>query len=123
MAMTAEKALQNNQSILQNFGLVEELDEQAAEIISGGQTERFTIRNKTRYDITYILDGKRSTLHPGDAVKWRTGRGGIIRFDSDALRPGEQKKEYDLSNGGIYEFQDDRTTPYQYDLDLYWVRR
>jgi len=36
MTITVKKALQNNQSILQNFGLVEEIDEQAAEIISGG---------------------------------------------------------------------------------------
>ncbi|WP_168634031.1 hypothetical protein [Dolichospermum sp. UHCC 0684] len=36
MAMTAEKALQNNQSILENFAFGEELDTQSAEIISGG---------------------------------------------------------------------------------------
>ena len=36
MAITVEKSLLNNQSILQNFGLVEAIDAQAAEIISGG---------------------------------------------------------------------------------------
>ncbi|MGJ5631396.1 hypothetical protein [Nostoc sp. CALU 1950] len=36
MAMTVETAQLNNQSILQNFALVEELDAQFAEIISGG---------------------------------------------------------------------------------------
>ncbi|MBN3959403.1 hypothetical protein [Nostoc sp. NMS8] len=36
MVITVEKSLLNNQSILQDFGLVEELDAQSAEIISGG---------------------------------------------------------------------------------------
>jgi hypothetical protein len=36
MAIKVEKALQNNQSILENFVLVEKLDAQSAEIISGG---------------------------------------------------------------------------------------
>lgn len=36
MAITVEKSLLNNQSILQDFGLVEELDAQSAEIIAGG---------------------------------------------------------------------------------------
>jgi len=120
--MTVEKALVNNQSILQNFGLVEEIDEQAAEIISGGY-ERFSIKNATRYNITYIVDGKRITVQPGQGHQWTTNRGGRIRFDRDAGRPGEQKKEYDLSDGGRYEFKDDRQTAYQYDIDLYKVCR
>jgi len=36
MTITVEKAQLNNQSTLENFGLVEELDAQSAEIISGG---------------------------------------------------------------------------------------
>ncbi|MEH2116534.1 hypothetical protein [Nostoc sp.] len=36
MVITVEKSLLNNQSILQDFGLVEEADAQSAEIISGG---------------------------------------------------------------------------------------
>jgi len=36
MTITIEKALLNNQSILQNFAFGEEIDEQSAEIISGG---------------------------------------------------------------------------------------
>ncbi|MDB9436384.1 hypothetical protein PN450_06095 [Dolichospermum lemmermannii CS-548] len=35
-AITVEKALLNNQSILENLVLVEKLDAQSAEIISGG---------------------------------------------------------------------------------------
>ncbi|MEH2271081.1 MAG: hypothetical protein V7K68_22135 [Nostoc sp.] len=38
MAITSEKTLLNNQSILEKITLVEEIDEQAAEIISGGQS-------------------------------------------------------------------------------------
>jgi hypothetical protein len=40
MAITIEKTLLNNQSILHNIASVEELDEQAAEIISGGQSNK-----------------------------------------------------------------------------------
>ena len=40
MAITIEKTLLNNQSILQNIALVQEIDEQAAEIISGGQSNK-----------------------------------------------------------------------------------
>ncbi|MEH1782449.1 MAG: hypothetical protein V7K67_22405 [Nostoc sp.] len=40
MVFTVETAQLNNQSILQNFGLVEELDAQSAEIISGGRNRR-----------------------------------------------------------------------------------
>ena len=56
MTITLEKALLNNQSILENFALGEEIDAQAAEIISGGY-EVFTINNNTGYDITQVLDG------------------------------------------------------------------
>lgn len=38
MAITIEQTLLNNQSILEKITLVEEIDEQAAEIISGGQS-------------------------------------------------------------------------------------
>lgn len=58
MTITVEKSRLNNQSILQNFALVEELDEQAAEIISGG--DKVTIENKTGCDILFRLDGKQT---------------------------------------------------------------
>ncbi|MBC1218620.1 hypothetical protein GNF10_25195 [Nostoc sp. UCD121] len=38
MAITIKPTLLNNQSILENIALVEEIHEQAAEIISGGQS-------------------------------------------------------------------------------------
>ena len=123
MAITAEKALQNNQSILQNFGLGEELDEQSAEIISGGVRERFTIMNSTNDWIYYTLDGKRARLKPHGDTTWTTGKGGRIRFDYDTAKPGIQPKSYNLSNGKIYEFKPNRRTPYRYDIDLYRVGR
>jgi hypothetical protein len=46
MAITIENTLSNNQSILQNIALVEELDEQAAEIISGGKSLNGSLPNK-----------------------------------------------------------------------------
>ncbi|MBS3025991.1 MAG: hypothetical protein HCA25_02550 [Dolichospermum sp. DET50] len=100
MAITEKKSLQNNQSILQNLALVEELDEQAAEIISGGI--RCTIRNKTRYDIAYrLVGGKQSLLRPGEIVQLMTrGQREKIEFDS---------KEYNLFDKGIYEFREKKT--------------
>ena len=56
MTITVEKALLNNQSILENFAFGEELDAQAAEIISGG-AEGFIIRNATGSQLTYTVDG------------------------------------------------------------------
>ncbi|QFS49094.1 hypothetical protein [Nostoc sphaeroides] len=41
MAITIATTLLSNQSILENIALVEEIDEQAAEIISGGQSVNF----------------------------------------------------------------------------------
>jgi hypothetical protein len=123
MTMTVKTTQLNNQSILQNFGLVEQIDEQAAEIISGGNTERFTIRNKTKYDIICLVDGKQLPLKPGQETGWQTNQGGIIIFDRDAGRPGIQEGKNDLSDRGIYEFRDDQSTDYPFDIELVQVRR
>ena len=61
MAMTVETAQLNNQRILQSFGLGEEIDAQAAEIISGGYV---TIKNTTNQPITYSMNGV-DTGNPG----------------------------------------------------------
>ena len=118
MTITEKKSLQNNQSILQNLALVEELDEQAAEIISGGM--RFTIRNKTRYDITYILDGDRSIMHPGETTSWDIpgDKVKVITFNPDPGRPRMQKS-YRLSDWRTYEFKPNPKTPNPNDIDLY----
>jgi hypothetical protein len=122
MTVTVEKALLNNQSILQNFGLVQEIDEQAAEIISGGY-EVFTIRNKTRYTITHNLDGNLYTIRPNEAWIY-TAPKGIIRFDTDGRNQFKEFRTMDLRDGQIYEFQDNNYTPGNpYDLDLYRVFR
>ncbi|MEH2228170.1 MAG: hypothetical protein V7K71_00790 [Nostoc sp.] len=45
------------QAVLESFGLIEEIDEQAAETISGGY-KVFEVKNKTVYNIPYTVDGK-----------------------------------------------------------------
>ncbi|MBD2385192.1 hypothetical protein [Cylindrospermum sp. FACHB-282] len=121
MAITAKKALLNNQSILQNFALVEEIDEQAAEIISGGY-EVFTIRNKTQYNITHVLDGKEFLMKPNEEWIYTAYQGGTIKFDVDGRDDYNQSKSYNLSDGKIYEFQDNKyTAGNPYDIELYSV--
>ena len=121
MTITIEKALLNNQSILQNFALGEELDAQAAEIISGGY-ENFTIRNTTGRNISYSLDGSDGIMQPGQETYFGSYNGGIIDFDmyagSDYL---QINKSYNLSDGQIYEFQYNYDTSNAYDIDLYQV--
>jgi hypothetical protein len=104
MTMTVETALVNNQSILQNFGLVEEIDEQAAEIISGG-AERFSIRNRTNQDIYYTIDGVVGVIKPGQSQRFRTEMGGQIRFDKDIRENRVRTRGYNLSDGKTYEFR------------------
>ncbi|WP_041458493.1 hypothetical protein [Anabaena sp. 90] len=121
MAITVEKSLQNNQSILQNFALGEEIDAQAAEIISGGY-ENFTIRNTTGSNISYSLDGYDGIMQPGEEINFDSYDGGIIDFDMYAGSAYLQmNKSYNLSDGQIYEFQDNYDTSNAYDIDLYPV--
>ncbi len=108
MTVTVEKALLNNQSILQNFALGEEIDAQAAEIISGGY-ETFTIKNGTNKGISYTVDGVRSVIKPGEEQKIGTNLGGKIRFDSDPSKEVLSLKGYDLSDAGKYEFLPDNS--------------
>ena len=101
-----------------SFGLVEEIDEQAAEIISVGY-EVVTIRNKTNYNITYILDGTAFLIKPGEEWTYTAYNGGIIEFDADSRDDYDLSKSYDLDDGQIYEFQDNTyTTGNPYNLDL-----
>lgn len=111
----------NNQNILQNLALVEELDEQAAETISGGY-EVFTVKNKTQYNITYVLDGKQFLHKPNESWTWTAYSGGTIKFDEDSRSGYQQDKSYNLANGRTYEFQNNNTTPGNpYDIELYKV--
>jgi hypothetical protein len=121
MAITAEKALLNNQSILQNFALVEEINEQSAEIISGGY-EVFTIRNTTGSMVICNLDGSDITMQPGEEFTYSTYSRGIIEFDADSRDDNVPYKSCDLEDGQIYEFRDNTSTPNNpYDIDLYRV--
>ncbi len=111
-----------NQSCLKSFGLIEELDEQAAETISGGY-EVFEVKNKTGYNIPYTVDGKTTgDPSPGSDRIWTAYSGGIIEFDADGRTGYQLYKKYDLVEGGVYEFQDNiKTDGNPYDIDLYRV--
>ena len=110
-----------NQSLWSEFDAVEELSEQAAETISGGQ-EVFTIYNKTGYNITHVLDGKAFGIKPKEGWVYTTYRGGIIKFDADSRSGYIQNKTYNLSEGRVYEYQDNKSTRGNpYDIELYTV--
>jgi hypothetical protein len=51
MAITIEQTLLNNQSILERITLVEEIDEQGAEIISGGQSGNLLNKNNEQVPV------------------------------------------------------------------------
>ncbi|MEH2247454.1 hypothetical protein [Nostoc sp.] len=115
--------MSNNQNILEGLGLIEELDEQAGETITGGAQEVFTVTNKTKYDITYFVDGTSSKVQkPGQGLVWTTYKGGIIKFDTDGRKDYVVNKSYNLADGKKYEFQDDKSTAGNpYDINLYSV--
>ncbi|MCW5313753.1 hypothetical protein GTQ43_08025 [Nostoc sp. KVJ3] len=115
MTMTVEKALLNNQSILQNFGLVEEIDEQAAEIISGGY---ITIKNTTNQPITYSIDGVSTVIKSGATQKIVTQLDGELRFDRDIRDEKVRVRDYDLEDGKTYEFRPD-TAKKDFWIDIY----
>ncbi len=50
MAMIMAKTLLNNQSILEKITLVEEIGEQAAEVISGGQSVQLLNKGISAFD-------------------------------------------------------------------------
>jgi hypothetical protein len=110
-----------NQNLWSEFGAVEELSEQAAETISGGY-EVFTIYNKTGYNITHVLDGKAFRLKPNEYDRYTAFSGGIIKFDTDGRSGYKQNKTYNLGDGHVYEYQDNKSTRGNpYDIELYTV--
>ena len=111
-----------NQSYLEYFGLIEELDEQATETISGGYGV-FEIKNKTGYDIPYSIDGTvTGNLAPESDRIYTTysGDGLTIEFDADVRIEYKKFKKYTLTDG-VYEFQNDLSTDNPYDINLYSV--
>jgi len=120
MTITAEKALLNNQSILQNFGLVEEIDEQAAEIISGGFV---TIRNTIDRFVLYRLDGSTNTssLQAGQEIHLE-GNNVVRNIDFDMYAGSPIRLRYipdHLCDGQTYEFRRNLSTADPDDIDLY----
>jgi hypothetical protein len=111
----------DTQSLWSDFGVVEELSESAAETISGGY-EVFTIYNKTNYNITHVIDGKAFNINPNQGFIYTAYSGGIVKFDADSRNNYVQNKSYNLSNGSVYQYQDDKSTPGNpYDINLYKV--
>ncbi|MBW4455811.1 MAG: hypothetical protein KME55_25655 [Nostoc indistinguendum CM1-VF10] len=111
----------NNQSYLEYFGLIEELNEQATEKISGGY-EFFALRNKTGYAIEFTFEGVPLIEAPNEVYIYTTYSGGgvTIEFDADIRTDYKQLKKYTLTNG-VYEFQNDPSPDNLYDIDLYFV--
>ena len=111
-----------NQTNLQEFDLVEEINEQAAETISGGY-EVFTIKNQTNYNVSYFVDGKKTNYSkPGSSSVWTAYKGGMISFDTDGRSNYKEIKKYNLANGGVYAFRDNKSTKGNpYDIDLYRI--
>ncbi|MEH1823977.1 MAG: hypothetical protein V7L22_01190 [Nostoc sp.] len=105
MTMTVGTALVNNQNILQNFGLVEEIDEQSAEIISGGK--KFTIVNNTPKDIYYTMDDAVEVINPGQTQSFDTDFGGTIGFDKDIRQENIIVGRKILKDGRTYQFKPD----------------
>jgi hypothetical protein len=113
MTMTVETAQLNNQSILESFGLVEEIDEQAAEIISGGK--EFIIKNNTSRFIYHRLDNSYYLITPGEERKY-TSDTGIIEFDADKRFFYYKPKSMPLDETLKYEFKDNTSNPYDTNL-------
>jgi hypothetical protein len=112
--------MSSNQGLWADFGVVEELTEQAAETISGG-AESFTIVNNTNANIPFTIDGYLFGLQPGYEGTFATTGNGIIVFDRD-VQSGIQANSYDLDDGGRYVFlADGRTATNPYDFDLGYI--
>ncbi|MEH2049841.1 hypothetical protein [Nostoc sp.] len=74
MVFTVETAQLNNQSILQNFGLVEEIDAQSAEIISGGRNRRRDGWDRDRRRDDWDRDRRRDDWDRSPSTDWERDR-------------------------------------------------
>ena len=110
--------MSSNQGLWADFGVVEELTEQAAETISGG-SEVFSIFNNTNADVAYTIDGKLFGIQSGDVYTYTTTGNGIITFDDDIRTGIVVNKSYNLSDGSSYVFEPNQNTANPYDIDLY----
>ena len=104
-----------------NQDLFTNLTREDAEAISGGY-EVFTVKNQTKYNIYYYVDGTLATpefAQPGSNVVWTAYEGGIIEFDTDARNDYQQWTKYDLEHGRVYAFQENLTPGDPWDIDIY----
>lgn len=69
----------------------------------GGGNEQFIITNNTSSRVFFNIDGTEFSLAAGYYSNYTTGQGGMISFDS-SFDPGYQQSNYDLNNGGNYQF-------------------
>jgi hypothetical protein len=112
--------MSSNQSLWADFGVVEELTEQAAETISGG-AEVFGIYNNTNADIVGTIDGIVFGIPSGDSFTYTTAGNGLITFDYDIRAAVNATKSYNLADGGSYYFDPNDNTANPYDIDLYSI--
>ncbi|NEO79656.1 hypothetical protein [Moorena sp. SIO4G3] len=106
-------------TICANSDLFVELNQTDAETISGGY-EVFTIKNKTKYNLYYTVDGKLWKHKPNQTWVWTAYKGGTIKFDEDIRSGVINYKKYNLANGGVYGFYNNtKTKGNPYDVDLY----
>ncbi|OYD86966.1 hypothetical protein CDG77_32050 [Nostoc sp. 'Peltigera membranacea cyanobiont' 213] len=118
MAITDKKALLNNQSILQNFGLVEEIGEQAAEIISGGKSKKFTVINNTNNAIAYTLDDVAWNIPATAKQSFYTDHDGKMSFDKDSRADEINVQKESLKDGKAYQFKPNAGNSNMIDLVL-----
>lgn len=111
---------ENKQSPIEDLFI--ELTPEETETISGGY-EVFTVRNKTKYNIPYFIDGKYFKHKAGSVGQvWTAYGGGRISFDVDSRSGHTKMKTYNLRDGEIYEFQYNTRTPGNpYDIELYKI--
>lgn len=112
----------DTQSILEAFDLVKELNDETAEVISGGQVGSVTsslvsqdniikINNKTNLPVYLDLDfaGKRwqdFRLGSGQSYTFSSrGTGAIIDYDESYCIPGIQDRTYSLTASKQYNFR------------------
>ena len=104
--------------------LEDKKNKEDAEAISGGSQEVFEVQNKTKYDIFYTVDGEKQyngTHSPDSFWQWAAYNGGIIKFDLNMRKGKVQWKTYNLKDGRIYAFKENKRTKIPYDVDLYDV--
>ncbi|MEO1185122.1 MAG: hypothetical protein AAFX46_10640, partial [Cyanobacteria bacterium J06636_27] len=73
-----------------------------------------------KFNFSYLVDGKQTKFpKPGASSTWTAYKGGKIKFDTDGRNNYKEWKKYNLSDGGVYAFRDNKGTKGNpYDIDL-----